>query len=100
MADGMHREDIKAALRKRHGTVRAFELARKLPDRSVRDVLRGRAVAQTEQALSTELGKPLHVLFPLRYEAPDASQGDDSSPTGDDSRGSTTRAHRLSAGAR
>ena len=92
----MHREDIKAALRKKHGTVRAFELARHLPDRSVRDVLRGRAVAQTERALAQELRKPLHVLFPLRYEAPDAPRVNDSSPNGDDTKPAPPPTHRLS----
>lgn len=91
----MHRQDINATLRKRYGSAQAFERAQGLPERSVRDVLRGRAVAQTEQALATELGKPLHQLFPLRYEQPDASEGSDSSPYGDDDGADESSAHRL-----
>lgn len=65
----MHREDIKAALRKRHGTLVAFEQKKTLPKGSVKDVLRGRAVAQTEKAIAADLKEPLHRLFPRRYEA-------------------------------
>lgn len=93
----MHRQDINAALRKRYGSAQAFERDKGLPERSVRDVLRGRAVAQTERALAAELGKPLHQLFPLRYEEPAASDGPDSSPYGDDNGAGESPMHRLSA---
>lgn len=65
----MHREDIKAALRKRHGSLVAFEQKSDLPKGSVKDVLRGRAVSQTERAIASDLQKPLHQLFPRRYNA-------------------------------
>lgn len=65
----LHREDIKAALRKRHGTLVAFETKRALPKGSVKDVLRGRAVGQTERAIAADLNMPLHRLFPRRYDA-------------------------------
>jgi len=51
----LHREDVKAALRKRHGSVRAFEMKRGLPLDSVSDVLRGRTVAQTIKAVAEDL---------------------------------------------
>ena len=92
----MHRQDIRAHLGKRYGSMADFERAKGLPSRSVRDVLRGRAVAQAERALSDELGKPLHVLFPLRYEEP---EGDETSPNGDNTRSSSSE-HRLIAGRR
>lgn len=42
MLDTMHREDIKAAIRKEYGSVTAFEMAFDLPSKSVCDFLRGR----------------------------------------------------------
>ena len=59
-----HPETIKAQLRMKHGTLLAFEVAKGLPKNSTKDVLRGRSVARTEQAIADELGKPLHILFP------------------------------------
>lgn len=47
----MHREDIKAAIRKRFGTVAAFEQANGLPAKSVNDVLRGRTNARVAKAI-------------------------------------------------
>ncbi|MDP2258099.1 MAG: helix-turn-helix domain-containing protein [Caulobacter sp.] len=70
----LHREDIKAALRKRHGTLVAFEVKRSLPRGSVKDVLRGRAVSQTERAISADLKIELHRLFPRRYDAKASSR--------------------------
>lgn len=51
MLSEMHREDIKAALRKRFGSVAAFERARSLPAKSVSDLLRGQKSARVEQAV-------------------------------------------------
>jgi len=70
-----HPEDIKSALRKRHGSVSAFARARELPLHSVRDVLRGRSVAQTAQAIANELGISTQDLSPDRF----ASHNRDSS---------------------
>ena len=50
-----HREDIKAALRKRHGSVRAFEAGQGLPVNSVSDVLRGRTVSRAIAAIAADL---------------------------------------------
>lgn len=54
---GRHKEDVKAVLRKRYGSVCAFEKAKGLPPQSVSDVLRGRSVARTQAALILELVK-------------------------------------------
>lgn len=63
----MHKEDIKSVLRKKHGTLAAFEQARGLPAGSVKDALRGRSIARTQAAIAVELKKPLQELFPKRY---------------------------------
>ena len=47
----LHREDVKAAIRKRFGSVAAFERAYKLPEKSVTDVLRGQKSARVEAAV-------------------------------------------------
>lgn len=47
----MHREDIKAAIRKAFGTLSAFERANDLPSKSVNDVLRGRTSARVQRAI-------------------------------------------------
>lgn len=54
---GRHKEDIKAVLRRRYGSLSAFEKAKGLPTESVCDVLRGRSIAQTRDALVRELFK-------------------------------------------
>lgn len=64
----MHPEDIKAALRKEFGTVKAFEAAHGLPADSVRDVLRGRSVRRTAVAIAESLKKPVGTLFPGRFK--------------------------------
>lgn len=58
---------IKAALRITHGSVRAFEREQELPEDSVRDVLRGRTVRRTAEAISKAIGQPVDVLFPGRF---------------------------------
>lgn len=47
----MHPEDIKAELRKRFGTVFAFEDAANLPRKSVSDFLRGRSSRRVRDAI-------------------------------------------------
>jgi lambda repressor-like predicted transcriptional regulator len=54
----MHPEDIKAALRKRFGTIVNFERAKDLPHQSVTDVLRGRPNARVSQAIEEALESP------------------------------------------
>jgi lambda repressor-like predicted transcriptional regulator len=96
MANALHKEDIKAGLRKRFGSLVKFEKTTGRPHGSVKDVLRGRASAETEEAIAAALKEPLHRLFPRRYAAPD---GCDLSTKVDDS-GVQSAPHRLSAGAR
>jgi lambda repressor-like predicted transcriptional regulator len=89
----MHKEDIKAAIRKQYGTLSAFEASKQLPCGSMKDVLRGRAVAQTEKAIADELNQPLHILFPTRYPAPVEAEPS----TKVDNKHSDRDVHRLSA---
>ena len=70
MGATFHKEDIKAGLRKRFGSLLKFEKSAGRPAGSVKDVLRGRASAETEEAISAALKEPLHRLFPKRYSAP------------------------------
>ncbi len=63
----MHPEDIKAELRKRHRTVKAFEAQAELARDSVRDVLRGKSSRRTAEAIASALGKPLSKVFPDRF---------------------------------
>ena len=93
MIKPLHKEDIKGALRKQFGTLKAFEEARELPPTSVKDVLRGRASRRVEQEIAAVLELPLHRLFPDRYEP--AKPGE-SSLKRDNTR-SGRNAHRLSA---
>lgn len=92
----LHRETMKAELRILCGSLRAFELKHNLSPDSVRDVLRGRASRHAEIAISEELGRPVHELFPKRYRAPKPG---DASTNRDDS-DQKRAAHRLSTEAR
>jgi lambda repressor-like predicted transcriptional regulator len=62
----MHPEDIKAELRKRHGTLKAFEEARGLPRLSTTDVLLGRGRPAVEAAIAQELNMSIDLVFPSR----------------------------------
>jgi lambda repressor-like predicted transcriptional regulator len=55
----MHPEDIKAGLRKRYGTVAAFERAKGLPDKSVNEILRGRTWKKVTAAVEKALQEPI-----------------------------------------
>ena len=94
MKTTIHREHIKAAIRVKYGSLEAFERLRKLPRHSVNDVLRGRSVRRTADAIADELGKRASEIWPGRYREPD-----DSSEILDDTAPLPGR-HRLSAGAR
>ncbi|MFC5372857.1 helix-turn-helix domain-containing protein [Brevundimonas faecalis] len=87
----MHKEDIKAAIRREHGTVLKFEENHGLPAGSVKDVLRGRSSARTEGAIAALLKKPMHKVFPRRYGIKSSTKGDDTRQGRD--------AHRLTCGA-
>ncbi|EQB32007.1 helix-turn-helix domain-containing protein [Sphingobium ummariense] len=69
LAEAPHREDIKSEIRKRHGSMAAFEVARGLPPQSTRDVLRGRAIAKTAHAIAQELDSTVEALFPGRFKS-------------------------------
>lgn len=84
-----HPEDVKGALRKKFGSVAAFERARGLPEQAVRDVLRGKSRSKIARALARELGVSVGSLKELCNESHnrDSSSGSD-------------HAHRLNAEAR
>ena len=92
----MHKEDIKAGLRKRFKSLTAFETESDLPEGTVRDILRGRRSARTEQAIAEALSIPVHRVFPARYPAP---LGGESSTKRDDST-LERPVHRLSGAGR
>lgn len=81
-----HPEDIKAEIRKRFGSMAAFERTFDLPKDSAKDVLRGKSVAQTATAIARELQTSVHELFPGRFLS---LKRDDSSEM--------ARDHRLNA---
>lgn len=51
LLDQFHREDIKAAIRKRYRSLQRFERAENLTKGSVAEILRGRKSAKTEEAI-------------------------------------------------
>lgn len=63
----VHPEDVKAAIRKRFGSLGAFETQRGLKSRSVTDVLRGKPSRPTAVAIAEELNRPVQDLFPGKY---------------------------------
>lgn len=83
----LHKEDIKAAIRRKHGTVLAFEQRHDLPVGSVKDVLRGRSSARTEGAIAALLKLPMHKVFPKRYGTAESSTKRDDSPQNRDAHG-------------
>jgi|GEM_PF-1145084 len=85
----IHPEDIKAAIRKRFGSLAAFERTRGLAKRSVTDVLMGKTARPTAEIVAAELGHTVETLFPGVYESAVADGNNTHAP-----------AHRLNAGAR
>lgn len=83
----LHKEDIKAALRKRHGTLGAFAASRDLKPQAVVDWLRGRTSDKVAQAVEAELRDAER-----DHEAGESMNVDDSA--------AETATHRLNAGAR
>lgn len=57
--DEMHPEDVKAELRKRFGTVAAFERENALPAKSVTDLLRGYKSKRVEEAVESAIAVPI-----------------------------------------
>lgn len=89
----MHREDIKAELRKRYGSLAAFSERVELPRGLVSDALRGRRSSRAEAAIAAALNMPIHELFPQHYGFNDSSLRADNNPL-------QRRPHRLNAEAR
>jgi lambda repressor-like predicted transcriptional regulator len=56
MATYSHHEDVKAAIRKRWGSMRAFEKAIGIPDLSARDILRGKSRYWIQIKMADALG--------------------------------------------
>ena len=71
----MHPEDIKATLRKRHGTIVAFAQARGLKPQMVADFLRGRASAAVTAVVEGEL-QAAHAEAEVRSMNLDDSAGE------------------------
>lgn len=63
---GWHREDIKAAIRKRGSTMNDLAKERGLPPSTVRNAL-SRPAYSGELAISDFLGVPAHELWPTRW---------------------------------
>jgi lambda repressor-like predicted transcriptional regulator len=51
----LHPVDVKAAIKKRFGSVAAFERLKKLPENGVHDVLRGRTSERVSKAVESVL---------------------------------------------
>jgi lambda repressor-like predicted transcriptional regulator len=83
----MHSEHIKAELRIRFGSMANFEARRGLPPGSAGDVIRGRPVRRTAEAIAEALSLPLNTVFPGRF----AGRADNTSANPD--------AHHLNQGA-
>lgn len=56
----LHREEIKAQIRMRYGSLAKFEKAKKLAKNSVSFVLQGRSILPTAEAIADELDIPVH----------------------------------------
>lgn len=77
----MHKEDVKAAIRKRYGTVAEFERQKGLPAKSVAEILRGRSWRVVTEAVEAA----------LQEDEPSGSQYEHSDNS------ERARAHRLNA---
>lgn len=87
----LHREDIKAELRKRFGSVAAFEARNGLSRDAVSDLLRGRSSMPTAEAVAGALGIEVAKLRNIDIAGPDSSGKPDDNPDAPDG-------HRLNAG--
>ena len=66
---GPHREEIKAMIRMRYGSLAEFERVKGLPRWSCRDVLIGKSRPRIAQEIANAVGIEIHKLFPGRYTA-------------------------------
>lgn len=83
----IHREDVKAILRKRYGSAEAFQEEKGLTGQQVRDFLRGRS-SKALAAIAEELGVDPDHLIITNGRVPTCGSADSNEPSG---------AHRLSA---
>lgn len=72
----MHKEDIKAAIRKQFGSLLAFEVEYGLPKDSATQHLRGRTSFRVASAMADAMGVEVYDLWPDRYPRP-KRQGSD-----------------------
>lgn len=90
----MHKEDIKAALRKEFGSLLEFEREYGLPKESSSQHLRGKSSFKVAAAMADAIGVEIFDLWPDRYPRPKRRGGN----------GQTIPiagpAHRLNDGAR
>ncbi|PTS88224.1 hypothetical protein DBR17_04905 [Sphingomonas sp. HMWF008] len=59
LLDETHPEDVKAAIRKKYGTIKRFHEANGLPEKGVQDILRGRASRRVADAIERVLSEQL-----------------------------------------
>lgn len=67
MTQGMHREDIKAAIRKKGTTLLALSMNNDLSECAVRQALR-KPVPRANKVISEFLGVPLHEIWPAWFD--------------------------------
>ncbi|WP_432769769.1 MAG: hypothetical protein HEQ22_03215 [Sphingopyxis sp.] len=79
----LHRQDVLAQIRKAYGSAAAFERANRFPEKSVNEVLRGRANARVKRAIEE--------LLTGQIESPDTELSVATRTIG--------KSHGLSAGA-
>ncbi len=70
LLDAMHPEDVKAELRKRFNTVKAFEEAHGLWSGAVHDLLRGNRSQRVEDAIVKAIAAPISGEGESRYSEP------------------------------
>ena len=73
----IHREDVKAAIRKHHGTLEAFQQANGLKGQAVRDFLRGKSSA-ARSAVAKLLGVDPDHLVVTSERVPDCGTSSES----------------------
>lgn len=76
----LHREDIKAGIRKKFGTLSAFEQQRGLPKGAVKGVLIGKSSSRTVEAIADVLQLPVKVINASVRPSPVELSGQHKSP--------------------
>ena len=98
-ATTVHREDVKAILRKRYGSLEAFQVAHGLEGQQVRDLLRGKSKTACA-AVAEELGVDPEQLVITSGEVPVCGDSKRSSDAhGQNAAAAGGDSHRLSDGA-